>query len=266
MHLFFMKRQIFEIINHCFTTRRAWWFTAISKTKARYARTTLGSLWLGISTLFTVLCLGFIYGNVFNVDSFLDYFIYLGFGFLISNSISDSINSAPLIFSRNSSSIKNSKLKPVFFVCQEWAFQIQNFFQAFAMVGGFFFILSPELIINLIYLPIHFVNFGLFIFWMPLLFAILGIKFTDLFQLLPVITNLLFLLSPIIYEKKNLGKFAVIADYNPFYQILRLLRDGIMDGNLFFIEGIVLLFINLIMLSLTLIIYNKVKQNLIFYL
>jgi len=266
MHLNFMKRKVFEIINYCFTTRRAWWYTAISKTKARYARTTLGSLWLGISTLFTVLCLGFIYGNVFKVEDFLDYFVYLGFGFLIWNSISDSINSAPLIFSRNSSSIKNSKLRPIFFVCQEWAFQIQNFFQAFAMVGGVFFILSPGLVINLIYVPIHFVNFALFIFWIPLLFAILGIKFTDLFQLLPVITNLLFLLSPILYEKKNLGRFSMIADYNPFYQILRLFRDGMMNGQLFLFEGFVLLLINFIMLSLTIILYNRVRQNLVFYL
>ena len=266
MHLPFMKRKVIESINYCFKTRLAWWFTAISKTKARYARTTLGSLWLGISTLFTVLCLGFIYGNVFKVENFLDYFIYLGFGFLIWNSISESINSAPLIFSRNSSSIKNSKLRPIFFVCQEWAFQIQNFFQAFVMVAGFFFIFSPELIIHLIYVPIHFLNFALFIFWMPLLFAILGIKFTDLFQLLPVITNLLFLLSPILYEKKNLGRFDVIADYNPFYQFLRLLRDGLIDGQLFFIEGMALLLINFLMLYITLVIYNKVKRNLVFYL
>ena len=261
-----MMKEIVSLLKYCFKTRRAWWFTALSKTKARYARTILGSLWLGISTLFTILCLGFIYGNVFKVENLFSYFLYLGFGLLIWNSICETINSAPLIFSRNESSIKNSKLSPLFFVCQEWAFQIQNFLQAFAMVGGFFFILSPGLVINLIYVPIHFVNFALFIFWIPLLFAILGIKFTDLFQLLPVITNLLFLLSPILYEKKNLGRFSMIADYNPFYQILRLFRDGMMNGQLFLFEGFVLLLINFIMLSLTIILYNRVRQNLVFYL
>ena len=93
-----MMKQTIELLNYCFKTRRAWWFTASSKTKARYARTKLGSLWLGISTLFTVIFLGFIYGKVFQVENFLDYFIYLGFGLLIWNSICDSINSAPLIF------------------------------------------------------------------------------------------------------------------------------------------------------------------------
>ena len=85
-----------------------------------------------------------LHGKVFQVENFSEYFTYLGFGLLIWNSICDSINSAPLIFSRNSSSIKNSKLKPIFFICQEWAFQMQNFFQAFAMVAGMFFLISPE--------------------------------------------------------------------------------------------------------------------------
>lgn len=261
-----MMRPTIELIKYCFKTRRAWWFTAVSKTKARYARTALGSLWLGISTLFTVLCLGFIYGKVFNVDNFFDYFLYLGFGLLIWNSISDSINSAPLIFSRNESSIKNSKLKPLFFVCQEWAFQIQNFLQSFAMVAGVFYLISPNLIFNLLNVPIHFLNFALFTFWMPLLIAILGIRFTDLFQLLPVLTNLLFLLSPILYAKKNLGRLGIIADFNPIYQILRLLRNSLIEGQSFLFLGIIIFSINLIMIFITLNIYNKVKSKLVFYL
>ena len=259
-------KQTIELIGYCFKTRRAWWYTAIAKTKARYARTKLGSLWLGISTLFTVICLGFIYGKVFRVENFFEYFTYLGFGLLIWNSICDSINSAPLIFSRNSSSIKNSKLRPIFFICQEWAFQMQNFLQAFLMVAGMFFIISPNLFTNLIYAPIHFINFALFTFWLPLIVSILGIKFTDLFQLLPVITNLIFLLSPILYSQKNLGKLGVIADFNPVYQILKLLRDSIIYGNNNFLLGIMIFLINLLMLFLTLNIYLKLKNKIVYYL
>ena len=139
-----MMKQTIELLNYRLKTRRAWWYTAIAKTKARYARTKLGSLWLGISTLFTVMCLGFIYGKVFKVENFLEYFTYLGFGLLIWNTICDAINSAPLIFTRNASSIKNSRLPPIFFVCQEWAFQIQNFLQSFVMVAGIFYLISPD--------------------------------------------------------------------------------------------------------------------------
>ena len=129
-----MKNSIHNVLGYFLKTRRTWWFTAIAKTKARYARTVLGSFWLGISTLMTVLCLGFVYGKVFNVPNFLEYFIYLGFGLVIWTPICEAINQAPLIFSTNSNSLKNSTIKPIFFVCQEWAFLVQSFFQAFIMV------------------------------------------------------------------------------------------------------------------------------------
>lgn len=266
MRCLFIMKKITKLINYCYQTRRTWWFTAIARTKARYARTVLGSLWLGISTLFTVLCLGFVYGKVFKVNDFLNYFIYLGFGLLIWNTICDAINSAPLIFTRNASSIKNSRLPPIFFVCQEWAFQFQNFFQAFAMVSGLFFILSPSLILNLINIPLHLINFLLFIFWLPLLISILGTKYTDLFQLLPVITNLLFLLSPILYDKKNLGRLAIVADINPIYQILRLFRDSLIQGESLISVGLITFFINLVMLFFTLFLYDRAKHEIVYYL
>ena len=143
---------------------------------------------------------------------------------------------------------------------------MQNFLQAFLMVAGMFFIISPNLFTNLIYAPIHFINFALFTFWLPLIVSILGIKFTDLFQLLPVITNLIFLLSPILYSQKNLGKLGVIADFNPVYQILKLLRDSIIYGNNNFLLGIMIFLINLFMLFLTLNIYLKLKNKIVYYL
>ena len=91
-----MRNTIHSVLRYSFKTRKTWWFTAIAKTKARYARTALGSFWLGISTLMTVLCLGFVYGTVFNVSNFKEYFIYLGIGLVIWTPISEAINQAPL--------------------------------------------------------------------------------------------------------------------------------------------------------------------------
>ena len=88
-------------------TRRAWWFTATSRTKARFARTILGSFWLGLSNLLTIAALGVVYGTVFSVPNFKEYFIYLGIGLVIWNSISFSIISSPQLFTHNAINIKN---------------------------------------------------------------------------------------------------------------------------------------------------------------
>ena len=261
-----MIRAIISLLKYILKTSRTYWFTATSKTKARYARTSIGSFWLGISTLLTVVCLGSVYGTIFKVSNFSDYFIYLGFGLVIWTPISEAINQAPLIFSNNSNSLKNSRIKPIFFVCQEWAFQVQSFVQAFLMVLLVFLIISPNLFWNLSFSILHFLNLFLFLFWLQLLTSLLGTKFTDLFQLLPVLTNLLFLLSPILYQKENLGSYSIIADLNPIYQILRLLRSSLINGTLNLELGLMALVANLIFIIFSLLVYVKMEKKLIFYL
>ena len=105
-----------------------------------------------------------------------------------------------------------------------------------------------------------------FIFWVQLLVSIVGTKFTDLFQLLPVITNLLFLLSPILYEKKNLGSFSYTADFNPIFQVLRLLRNSIIYGELNIQFGLLIFLANLFFILLSLSIYKKMEKKIIYYI
>ena len=50
--------------------------------------------------------------------------------------------------------------------------------------------------------------------------AMLGARFKDFSQLVPIIMQLTFLVSPILYQKEGLGKASLIADLNPFYRIL----------------------------------------------
>ena len=52
-------------LKFAFKTRKAWWYTASSRSTARLARTTLGSFWLGFSNLLSIGTLGIVYGTVF---------------------------------------------------------------------------------------------------------------------------------------------------------------------------------------------------------
>ena len=50
--------------------------------KERFARTTLGSFWLGLSNLLSIAALAVVYGSVFKVQNLL-YVVYLGTGLVI---------------------------------------------------------------------------------------------------------------------------------------------------------------------------------------
>ncbi|RPG18000.1 MAG: phosphate ABC transporter permease [Pelagibacteraceae bacterium TMED124] len=262
-----MIKNVISPIKYALRTRRAWWFTATARTRARYSRTILGSLWLGISNLLFVLILGFVYGFVFNVENFKEYYIYLGLGFSAWNTIGGSLNSSPNIFENNSANLINSTLNPIFYVLEEWAFQIQNFFQAFLMVVVFLSLLDYKIFFNfLICSPIHFLNISIFIFWAPLIICLLASKYCDIYQLIPIFTQLIFLLSPILYQEKNLGSLSLVADYNLIYKVLALFRDSIILGNFYWMEGLILLLINLIMTIISINLLESKKNEIIYYL
>ena len=137
-------------IRFAWRTRRFWWFTATSRTRARFARTTLGSFWLGFSNLLSIATLGIVYGTVFAVQNFQAYFIYLGIGLVIWNAICSSISSGPELFSGNSQNIKNMNIKPIVYTLEEWSFQIQTFFQSFILVFLVLLFIKKVLIYNLL--------------------------------------------------------------------------------------------------------------------
>ena len=262
-----MLRETNKLIKYGFLTRRSWWFTATARTRARFSRTTLGSLWLGIANLISALLLGGVYGAVFKVSNLKEYFIYLSLGFSIWTILGGAINSAPTIFDLNANNIKNSNIHPLFYVLEDWAFQIQNFLQSFLLIIIFITFLSPNILINfLIFSPIHLLNFFLFLLWLPLLICIAAVKFQDLYQLVPILTQLIFLLSPIIYLEKNLGDYSFIAEINTLYQILSLLRNSIISGNFLLKPAFLFLSFNVLMIYLTLYILHKKKKEIIYYI
>ena len=189
-------KKTHKAIRYAFATRRAWWFTASSRSRERFARTTLGSFWLGLSNLFSITTLAIVYGTVFKVPNFREYSIYLGIGLVTWNAIATSLTSAPNILRANANNIKNTNIHPIFYTLEEWSFQIQTFAQSFILVLLALAFFDPYLIINSLstaILPL--VNLLLFIYWLPLIICLLGASYEDLFQLIPIITQLMFFLS-----------------------------------------------------------------------
>jgi lipopolysaccharide transport system permease protein len=226
-------------------SRRAWWFTASARTRERFARTTLGSFWLGLSNLLSVAVLSLVYGTVFRVPDFNSYVVYLGTGMVIWNTIAGSLQSAPILLKGNARNIKNSNKHPIFYSLEEWSFQVQTFLQSFGLVVVVLSLFQHTLIRHLLtagLLPL--LNLLLLIYWLPLLVCLLGARYEDFFQLIPIALQLLFLVSPILYSKDALGKMAWTAEFNPLYRILSALRQALIEGQINLGQGIIVLLVN----------------------
>ncbi len=257
--------MLFNNFKFALKTRKAWWYTATSRSRARFARTTLGSFWLGLSNLLSIATLGIVYGTVFSVENFRSYFIYLGFGLVIWNVISSSISNAPQLFLHNSSNIKNMNLNPIFYTLEEWSFQLQTFLQSFVLVLCVFLFFKFSLLINLVlYSWIPLINLFLFIYWFPVIICLISVRYSDIAQLVPIVLQLVFLTSPILYRKENLGSLGWITDVNFIYQVLDPLRNSIIEGYTNYRASLILLLINLVGLLFAIILLNKENKKLPF--
>jgi len=246
-------------------SRRVWWFTASARTKARYVRTKLGNLWLGFTNLLSIAALAAVYGTVFRVQNFPEYSVYLGVGLVLWNSLSGAIGSAPRLFEQNRDSINNINLPPLFYALEEWAFQVQTFLQSFVMVLLGLSFLQPSLLLNVLLYGIPGVlNFIVFMFWLPLLVCLIGARFKDFYQLVPIVLQLVFLLSPILYTKSNLGSMQWIATLNPLYNSFAPLRDSIINGHPALHANVIQALVNLFGLYISLLYIRKERKMLPF--
>lgn len=254
-----------EMLRSAWSMRRAWWFTATARTKARFARTFLGSFWLGLSNLLSIAALALVYGTVFKVQDFNTYVVYLGVGLVVWNGISAAIGSAPLLFENNQQHVHNTNLNPIFYVLEEWAFQMQTFAQSFGLVIVVLSAFQRNLLLNCLvfgWLPL--LNLCLFLFWAPMLVCLLGAKYRDFYQLVPIFLQLVFLLSPILYKKDNLGSMAWTAMVNPLYRVLSPIRHSLMAGEIQWSADFLLLGINVLGSWMALLWLSRERKNIPF--
>ena len=124
---------------------------------------------------------------------------------------------------------------------------------------------QSNLLINLLlygWLPL--VNLFLFLFWAPTIVCLLGARYRDFYQLVPIVLQLVFLLSPILYKKDNLGALSWTANFNPIYRILSPVRHTLMSGYIQWSSGFVMFLINVAGFYVAIYWLNRERPNLPF--
>lgn len=116
---------------------------------------------------------------------------------------------------------------------ESWAFQVQNLVISSIVVIGAPLCIGPSILFNALafaWLPV--LNLLILLFWLPSLICLLGIRFRDMYQLVPMSLQILFLITPILYESNRLGSLGWSVCVNPIYQIIAPIRSSILHRQL----------------------------------
>jgi lipopolysaccharide transport system permease protein len=195
----------------------------------RYRRSILGPFWLTASTAVMVIALGVLYAKLFNqaIDDFLPFFCI---GLLVWNLISSYLTEAGTLFTGSESYIKQIRLPfSVYVYRSSWAKLIifaHNFIIYFGVL--IYFKIWPGAV-SLLAVP------GLMLVVLngtvaSLTIGIVSARFRDIPQLIASIVQIVFFITPIFWKPDSLRGHAYIAEFNPFFHLLEIVRAPLL-GN-----------------------------------
>ena len=199
--------------------------------KERYVGTGLGQLWYVLSPIITI----FIYTVIFSdfmkmkldiVDNSYSYSIYLVPGLLAWTSFST------ILMRLNSSILEKSNLikkinVPVYvyqlgIIITEFGILMLSY--SLALI--FLLLVNQPISLTFLYLvPILFLQ-TIFAFGLGVIISLFTPFFKDLKEAIPIVVQLWFWMTPIIYMKEMIAdKYPALLTYNPFFYFVRIYQD-----------------------------------------
>lgn len=195
----------------------------------RYRRSMLGPFWLTASMAVMVIVLGILYAELFATPVH-DFLPYVCVGLLTWTLISSFLIEGGVMFTGAESYIKQVRLPYSVYVFRSTWSKLVIFAHNFVIYVGvlLYFQIWPGAVALLAIPGLLFilVNGGA----ITLLIGMISARFRDVPQLINSIVQIVFFVTPIMWKPELLRSQAYIADFNPFYHLIEVVRMPLLGG------------------------------------
>lgn len=195
--------------------------------RQRYRRSVLGPFWFTLTTLIMVGALGFLYSQLLG-QQIKEYLPYLGLGLVVWQFISTAANEGCMSLIGSAHIIKQIRMPLTTHACR--------------MAWRNFIILLHSLPVVVIFMLVfgHMPTFemilvipGLLILllnavWSSIVFGILCARFRDVAPIIGNLFQVFFFVTPVMWRAVDLKDRAWVAEFNPFYHLIEIIRDPIL--------------------------------------
>jgi len=197
--------------------------------KKRYRRSTLGPIWLTLSSAVQILTISFLSSFLFNL-SLRRSLPFVCAGMLFWGMISQMINDGANLFLSTSSYLIQIKRPLTLFVIQAiWRNMI-----VLAHNSVIYIVVAIILVVipgpAILIWPLGFVLDLLCLSWMMLFIAIVSVRYRDVPVMIQNILGIVFWFTPLMYFPEQLGSKQYIVEYNPLTHMIALLRAPLIGG------------------------------------
>jgi lipopolysaccharide transport system permease protein len=231
----------------------------------RYRRSLLGPFWLTASMAVMVVSLGVLYAELFRtpIDDFLP---YLCVGLLVWNLIASFMNEGGAIFTTSESYIKQIRLPYSVYVYRSaWSKLIifaHNFVIYFGVLIYFRIWPGPAALLAIPGLLLLILNGAL----VTVYIGIVSARFRDIPQLIGSVVQIIFFITPIMWKPGLLSRRTYIADLNPFYHLVEIVRGPLLGHVPGFQNYLVVLLITAINFALAGFVFKRFRSRIAYWI
>lgn len=195
----------------------------------RYRRSMLGPFWLTASMAIMVIALGILYAELFNTPIH-DFLPYLCVGLLVWNLISSFLIEGGTLFTGAESYIKQIRLPYSVYVYRSiWSKLIifaHNFVIYFGVLIYFEIWPGATALLAIPGLLLVLINGAAANLWIGMVSA----RFRDVPQLINSGVQIVFFITPIMWKPELLRTRVYIAEWNPFYHLVEIVRAPLLGS------------------------------------
>ena len=206
---------------------RIWLLLAWYDLEARYRRTILGPLWHTLTMAGWIIGLAVIFSTI-RYRSDETFLVYLSAGVTGWTLLAGILSEASTAFQRGANLLSTYDLPASVHIFRSVTNQLIMFAHTLVVMAGILIYtgtaLTPYSLLLIPALGLYFV-FGV---GATMCLALLGARFRDVAPALGAMLAFLFLVTPVFWRRESLGDRTWIADYNPLYHVLEIIRSPLM--------------------------------------
>ena len=208
---------------------RLWAMLGWNDIRQRYRRSALGPFWITLSTaLFTIL-MGVIYAQIFRMD-IRSYLPYVALGLIAWGFISGTTSDSCSAFLEGTGIIKQIKLPCALFVMRVIWRSFIIFMHTVVLIIPLALIFDIEINWHTLLVFPGMALVFLHQIWVGLLIAILATRYRDMVQLINTAIQITTFATPIMWPVNALGESHLIANINPAYHLVELIRAPLLGA------------------------------------
>jgi ABC-type polysaccharide/polyol phosphate export permease len=204
-----------------------WPMLGWQEVRQRYRRSLLGPFWLTISTAALVGGMGPLYGKLFGQDVG-SYLMYLAVSFVVWQFIAQVITDGCNIFIGAEGFIKQVRLPLTIYVLRSTWKNLIFFFHNFIIVVAVIAYFRPPLGWDIVLMPLGLLAVTLNVIWLTMVLGLISARFRDIPQIIGSVVQLLFFMTPVLWQPSMLGRHAWAVNLNPLYHMLEVIRTPLL--------------------------------------